>query len=175
MISHIIAGMTGMGKTTFVENRINKIGLDPFIFDVNGEYAPIFGDKFCFHGNIKDFLLKADKCENRTIVFNEATMFFKQQGVSDTAMGILVKKRHMGKPYGCSLIWEFHSIRKVPLDIIDLSNYMTLFKTNDTSKKVEQKFDDEFGILEAFEFIKDSDNLHEHVTLLLKAPPPLKP
>ncbi len=171
MISHIVCGMTGMGKTTFVSEQINKVGLDPLIFDVNGEYAPLFGDKFCFHGNIKAFLALAEKAESRTIVFNEATMFFKQQGVTDAAMSILVRKRHMGKPYGSCLLWEFHSIRKVPLDIMDLSNYFTIFKTNDTEDKVRQKFGDEWNILEAYKDVKESEDQHARITLEIQPPP----
>ncbi len=174
MIAEVTAGFTGVGKTTHVNKQIENTGLQPFIFDPNREYIDKWGAECCFVGTVKDFLAKAKKQENKVIVIEEATIFFKQQGISEDAMSLNVLKRHMGKPYGCYIIWNFHSLRKIPIDILDLVNYLTIFKTNDTEDRVRKKFGDEWNVLDAFLHVRDSDNPHERVTLELQPPPKVK-
>lgn len=48
----------------------------------------------------------------------------------------MVRKRHTNN----LLIFNFHSLRAVPLYILDFVNYIYLRKTNDNPKLIENKF-----------------------------------
>jgi hypothetical protein len=162
-IAIVTAGMTGKGKTTLVKELIAKSGMPEFIFDIHKEYQM----NGSFYGSFKDFAEKASKLKNHVIVFEEASIFFKRsRGINEYVDAMLVNKRHMGDK-GCMLIFNFHSLRKVPLDILDLINFIVILKTNDVPKNVMQRFGDYAGIFEAFEKVNASKNEHEKITLKL--------
>jgi type IV secretory pathway TrbF-like protein len=58
----------------------------------------------------------------------------------------------------------FHSLRSIPRYIYELSNYITIFKTNDTPYLSAKELKDE-RIEEIMERVKNSKNIHINVTL----------
>ena len=152
----IVVGSTGMGKTTTAKNislHSRFGGLPCFIQDINGQYPEI--KNLATNNNFKDFLNRASKLKKHTVIFDEATAYFKPQQVSEDALNLLASKRHTGN----LIILNFHSLRKVPLDILDFANYIVIHKTNDIPEKVESKFDDYRNIFEAWSDIMESEML----------------
>jgi DNA helicase HerA-like ATPase len=152
-IAFIVAGGTGTGKTTVVKNALQKIHPEArLVFDNNKEYTGIYDKPF--DPDFKRFALAASKVRNAAIVFEEATIFLKRQGVGEHTIKVLVEKRHRNN----IIFLVFHSLRLVPLDIMDLCNYMVILKTNDSVESVERRFNNEI-ISNAFNEIKNSPML----------------
>ena len=85
--------------------------------------------------DIKKFITICDTLQNTNIVFEDATGFLRGRQAPDMAR-LLVKKRHSGNNY----IILFHSINRVPPELLEMSNFVVLFKTNDNIVQVEKKF-----------------------------------
>jgi hypothetical protein len=154
----IIAGGTGTGKTTFNKNAAKQVHPSSLlVYDVNNEYSE-FGqsainpEKIDFEG----FAKMSIQVRNAFMIFEEATSFINRQGANQFLRKGLVAKRHRGN----TLFFVFHSLRFIPLDILDLCNYMVIFKTNDTIDKVDTRFQNE-AISSAFARIKNSPMLFD--------------
>lgn len=150
-----VIGATGTGKTTACKKLLNLSGKEPFIYDVNNEY----GSKTLL--KINDFLLHATKKTNSFILFEEATIFFSHSGRTDEIMNLLVRKRHTNNV----ICLVFHSLRSMPLYILDMIDLIILFKTVENKGVIEKKYKDEIEILEAFNFIANSPNKHENTII----------
>lgn len=138
----LIIGHTGEGKTTFLKKFIN--GKKQYIFDVNNEYnylpddlqiGPQMRNKDL---NIKRFLSTCEGIKNYNIVFEDATGFFRGKQ-SEQLSRLIVGKRHSGNNF----IFLFHSINRVPPEIMEISNYIVLFRTNDNIDIIDKKFKNE--------------------------------
>lgn len=151
----INVGATGTGKSTQTKELLMQSSQPEFIYDVNGEYKDYKGA--VSNLNFKDFLERAKEKRNTTIVFEEATIFFKQQGSSEDMLNLLVRKRHTNN----LIILNFHSLRKVPLDILDFANYMIIRKTNDLDSVISKKYEEHIEIWEAYKEVKESENQYE--------------
>jgi hypothetical protein len=160
MKGHIIIGGTGRGKTTFVKKMLSHIAPERIeIYDVNKEYEDFYKQSFL---EFEDFMLKVKPLKNKFIVFEEATIFFNNRGCDKILVDMLVRKRHTNN----YIILNFHSIRNVPRYVWDLCNIVTLFKTNDSEKKINDYFDlEEF--VNTFYQVKDSPDFHCNKTLKL--------
>lgn len=138
--SIIIAGGTGTGKSTFVEERLSKVPnkKNIHLYDVNNEniYKPYVYEPF---GSFEKFSKRGKSLIDSVIVFEEATIFLSNRGTNDDLRNILVRKRHTN----VTVFLVFHSLRTVPRWIYDLSNYIILFKTNDNEKLIETRFENE--------------------------------
>lgn len=157
----ICVGGTGKGKTTFVKSRLRKVNKNAIhLYDVNNEYTEFYKGKFT---TFETFTEKAAKITNAVIVFEESTIFFSHTGSSQTIREILVRKRHTQN----TIIFVFHSLRQIPRFIIDMCNYMVIFKTNDNAELVEKRFDNEV-ITSAYNRVKENkdDHFFEVVNLL---------
>jgi len=152
--AHIFVGGTGTGKTTDVKKLVSEFkgkgasNSQIMIYDVNKEYfknykLPAFAD----------FTKEAQKSVGKLIVFEEATIFLSNRGTSDEVRDVLVRKRHTN----CYIVFVFHSLRAVPRWLFDLSNYITIHKTNDSPKKIEQRFEHE-ALTDAFNEVRDHEN-----------------
>jgi hypothetical protein len=106
------------------------------IYDVNNEYKDFFPHKF--NPDFINFTEKMLQIENGVIVYEEATIFLNNRSCNENLVSQLVRKRHTNNFY----ILVFHSMRAVPRYIYELSNYITIFKTNDNSKLITQKLED---------------------------------
>lgn len=124
--------MTGQGKSFFVKNYIKN--RKAYVFDVNNEYSLPSVEK-----NIscdeKDFIKNCFSKKGTICVFEEATGFFEGRTGKDLRR-LIVNKRHTKNIY----IFVFHSISSVPPRLLQLTNYVILFKTGDEEYQVEKKY-----------------------------------
>lgn len=136
----LVIGHTGQGKTTVVNKIIE--GKNQYVFDVNNEYHHLSNDKDGFTSkmrntdlNIGRFVANCARLKNTNIVFEDATGFL--QGRQSREMSrLMAAKRHSQNNY----LILFHSINRVPPELMEMSNYILLFKTNDFEDNVVRKF-----------------------------------
>lgn len=160
MKGHIIVGGTGRGKTTFVKKMLSQVDKSRIeIYDVNNEYKEFYDKDFT---DFETFMNRVKDLKNKIVVFEEATIFFNNRGCDKILTDMLVRKRHTNN----YVVLNFHSIRAIPKYVYDLVNYVTIFKTNDSLKKVEESFDLEI-FTNTFKEVKDSQNFHYHKTISL--------
>jgi len=135
---HIIVGATNTGKSHFVKNLLRKAKSKTayFIYDVNNEYKEFFPYPFI---GFTEFIKKATRIERSIMVFEEATIFFNNRSTNEYLYEILVRKKHTGN---CVFLL-FHSMRSVPRYIYETSNYITIFKTNDSPDMSARELKDE--------------------------------
>lgn len=138
----IVIGHTGQGKSTWVRNFIKD--KRQYIFDVNNEYTDLPSDNRISSKmrNIdmdkEKFIKICSQLNNTNCVFEDATGFIRGK-IEDSFSKLIVAKRHRKNNY----ILLFHSINRVPPEIMELSNYVILFKTIDNVETVEKKFKNE--------------------------------
>lgn len=149
-----IIGRTGSGKSTLVRKLINHSNLNPYIFDPNNEHNGI-------NTSIAEFLENAKNRENSLIVFEEATIFFSHSNRTENIINLMVRKRHTGN----SIIFVFHSLRALPLYIIDLLDLIVLFKTNENKDLILRKFKEETELISAFLAINKDKNEHSNILI----------
>ena len=130
MYLFLIIGHTGQGKSTWVKKSIE--GKSVYVFDINNEYdyppdrAGMFSKMRHVDADINKFIEITKKLKNTNIVFEDATGFLRgKQGAP--LMRLIVSKRHTGNVF----FIFFHSINRVPPELMELSNYVVLFKTID--------------------------------------------
>lgn len=153
---YIVTGAPGEGKTPFCKAMIGgaDTGVEPrrcFVFDINNEY----GTRTKYRGqvpfnlssntnefrsryvgdDIKTFLQVARQKQNTVIVMEEATAFFEGK-TSDLTRRLIINRYHTGNVY----IFLFHSINSIPPRIMEIANYVVLFKTNDERDTVYRKY-----------------------------------
>jgi hypothetical protein len=161
---YLICGAAGSGKSPFVRKLIGK-DKRCLIFDVRDEY----GQRTKYAGqeamniptntalmrsryvgrDMGAFIKLCDKKKDTICVFEEATMFFEGKTMAEMRM-ILTDRFHTRNTY-CLL---FHSINAIPPRMMELSNYLVLFKTNDEEATVKRKF---LKILPHFSHLQNSE------------------
>lgn len=158
----LIAGHTGQGKTpylnsTFLKNESvpnpeNKekriyypvIGSNKqYIFDVNDEYRlPVDSRKFDRMRHIDcDIEIFMDKCKELkgfNIVIEDATGFLR--GKQNAKFARLLTGKIFSKN---NYILIFHSINRIPPELMEMANFLILFKTNDNIDLIDRKFKNE--------------------------------
>lgn len=142
--------MTQQGKSRYTKSLIgfNEQG-EPindaakrncFVFDVNNEYRWLQMERN--DENLKqsryfgDFEIFTNKCEikrNNNIVFEEATGYLKGN-VAKKMIQLIIGKAHTKNNYFCL----FHSINSVPPAIVQVCNYVILFKTMDEVNNLDK-------------------------------------
>lgn len=144
-----IIGGAKQGKTPFIKDYCKNSNL--LVFDVQNEY----GEKTKYKNqqpyglttdnrlsrsrvidlDVNKFIALCMAKRNTVCVFEEATMFF--QGMTGDEMRKLVfSKAHTGNV----IVLVFHSINAVPPRIMEATDFVVLFKTNDEIKTVERKY-----------------------------------
>lgn len=143
----LCVGGTGSGKSYFIKNRmLPEFSGEFMIFDINKEYLnfPNTYKKFIGH---EDFMKIAKERTNTNIIFEEATAFFRNRGGGGAeALSLMVRKRHQNN----NLVFVFHSLRAIPVEIFDFVNYIILFDTNDREDLVKSKYKEQPQIWGAF-------------------------
>jgi hypothetical protein len=144
-----IIGGAKQGKTPFIKDYCKESNV--LIFDVQNEYGQntkykgqtpymLSTDNKLTRSRVTDldvnkFIELCMSKRNTVCVFEEATMFF--QGMTgDTMRKLIFSKAHTGNVY----LLVFHSINSVPPRIMEATDYVILFKTNDEIKTVERKY-----------------------------------
>lgn len=141
----INVGGTGTGKTTETKKIIKEVKIPLFLFDVNNEYND-FKNQNYNHFDFKKFLNDAKYKSNTAIIFEEATIFLSHHSSEEIIRNICVRKRHTKN----LLIFNFHSLRQVPLFLLDFCDLMIIRKTKDLPINVMDKFKHNPNILNAF-------------------------
>jgi len=131
-------GMTGQGKSQFVKQFIK--GRRCLVFDVQNEYTDLSINPFSERArdcslNEKKFIELCDKKTKTVLVFEEATGFFEGK-TSKEMRRVILSKRHTKN----TIILCFHSISSVPPRIMQFTNYVVLYKTNDEEYQVQNKY-----------------------------------
>lgn len=150
MTTIIIAGMTGEGKSEFVKQYIGE-KRNAFVMDVQNEYGRLtkypgqkpvnlsdnVNDRRSRYigGDFKEFLRIVKTKRNTICVFEEATAFLEGR-IGIEMRQILINKMFTKNVY----ILLFHSISAIPPRILQLCNYVVLYRTNDESYQVEKKY-----------------------------------
>lgn len=153
---YIVIGAPGEGKTPFCKAMIG--GADTgreerrcFIFDINNEYGPRtkYAGQTPFNisvnpregraryigSDIRHFITLAMVRQNTVVIMEEATAFFEGKTNQETRR-MIINRAHTGNVY----VFLFHSINSVPPRIMEISNYVVLFKTNDERDTVYRKY-----------------------------------
>jgi hypothetical protein len=159
MKAHIIVGATDTGKSYFIKKLLKKVPNKQalLIYDIEGEYEEFYPYRL---EEFETFINKAVNYENAIIVLEETTAFLSNRGDNMTVRKLLVQKKH-SKNY---IILVFHSVRMIPRFIYELSNFITIFKTNDAPDMTAKELKDHR--LEAIMTeVKNSKNPHYNKTL----------
>ena len=156
----IVVGNTGTGKTTFVKQFLRGNSQKKFIYDINNEYRGEF--IFRTKDNIKDFIKEVKVQENSTILFEEATIFFRHHNTGEEVINLLVRKRHTKNV----IVFNFHALHQVPIILFDFCNYLVLKKTNDFEENI-RKYIKNPVIFEAYKKVKNSENNFEQEIIKL--------
>lgn len=171
MIATIIVGNTGRGKSTASRKLLTaalKEEMEVLVYDPNNDYSDVYKKPF---ESKKEFLEKASKKTHSFILFEEATMFFSNKGSEEKLLDLLVRKRHTGN----KIVLVFHSLRSVPTYILELCNYMVLYKTADRPSYTLAKFEGFDEITEAYNELNEipddtKQNFHANFVIELNKP-----
>lgn len=173
----LIAGGTGQGKSTYCnKNLLNnemriingKARFFPtnhskrqYVFDINNEYnflddtiiRPIMRNVNC---NDKYFVTNCKRLTKTNILFEDASGFLRGKQSKEIAQ-LIVQRRHTENNY----IILFHSINRIPPELLEYCNYFILFKTGDNLKDIDNKFKNQ-TINQMFLSLRDKPN-HSHL------------
>ena len=151
----LVIGQRGCGKTTKVKELIKNVHPDALLLhDVGGQYKDIYKKPLL---KFEEFTKLCTKVEKGVMVFEEATIFLNPTRNQDI-VDFLVTSRYREN----TVIFVFHSLRFVPRSIYDLTNNIILFKTKDTLKVLEDRFDDP-ELIEIFKRLQTSPDKHVNV------------
>ena len=152
----LVIGGTGQGKSHYVNknlllNEIRQVNgrdnyfISPssrrqYIFDINNEYQlpqdnmirPFMRNITC---DDKYFVSNCKKITGTNIVFEDASGFLRGKQSKEIAR-LIVQRRHSNNNY----IILFHSINRIPPELLEYCNYLVLFKTGDNLKDIDVKF-----------------------------------
>lgn len=159
MKSHIVVGATDTGKSYYIKTLLKKVPNKQalLIYDIEGEYENFYPYKL---EEFETFVNNAVKYENAVIVFEEASAFLSNRGDNMAVRKILVQKKHSNN----YIILTFHSVRMIPRFIYELSNYITIFKTNDAPDMTAKELKDH-RLEEIMKRVKEHKNPHYNETL----------
>jgi len=143
----ILVGEQGRGKTTAAMEIINNFSKkDLFVYDINGDYGKFANNKIKGLPSMEQFLNITETVKNSVIVFEESTIFFSNKARSETIVNLLVRNFHTKNV----VVFLFHSVRSIPVDIMDFVQFIQIFHTNDRYTLIANKFRDDGDLLEVF-------------------------
>lgn len=149
MSMYIVMGAPGMGKSPFAQAMIKDRKC--LVFDINNEYGsrtkysnqtPIglssnVRDIRCRYvgWDINTFSLLAMGKKDTVVIMEEATAFFRGKQKMETSR-LIIGRIHTGNTY----VFLFHSINRVPPELMEIADIAVLFKTNDEEKTILRKY-----------------------------------
>lgn len=157
----LIIGRTGEGKTPWVSQQMaNSFRPNPanpnksiqtvssaskkqYVFDINNEYDFSTDQKYSPQmrhtgGDQKRFIEVCKTLRNTNIIFEDASGFLRGRQDKEFAR-LLYQKKHSGNNY----VILFHSIERVPPEIMETAELIVLFRTGDNLESINKKFHSE--------------------------------
>jgi hypothetical protein len=149
----LIIGGANQGKSYYTKQQLNENPKTPcFVYDVQGAYGntstkendiimslplnPKGDESRCrWYGEPTDFLNIATRRRKTNIVIEEATIFF--EGKTQKEMRRLMVDRFHHKN---NIFIMFHSINAANPRILEMSDYIVLFKTGDDANTIKRKY-----------------------------------
>jgi len=154
----LVIGAAGQGKTKWVSsnlgngykpNPFNKLksiqvitnrSLKQYIFDINNEYEFPADNKILpqirhIDGDVNTFLSNVKKLKNTNIVVEDATGYFRGKQ-SAILIRQIVNRKHTGNNF----IILFHSINRIPPELMEMAELVVLFRTVDNIENIDKKF-----------------------------------
>ncbi len=149
----IIVGGRGTGKTTLMRKYISDVNPGArMVYDPAGHYLDLYPHKLL---PFEVFKYKATLVEQACVVYEEATINFSNRGDDKDLKNLLVMSRYKNN----SIFLVYHSLRSVPRYIFDLCNYILLFKTNDSEKRIDNKFESDL-LIDMYKRVKKAKDFH---------------
>lgn len=154
----LVIGTTGKGKTPWVSSKmrngykpnpknanksiqtVSSKSLRQYVFDINNEYLFPLDNKILpqmrhINADVRYFMATCKTLRNTNIIFEDATGFLRGKQTA-SFIQLVQGKIHTGNNY----IILFHSINRVPPELMELSNLIVLFPTVDNVEVVDKKF-----------------------------------
>lgn len=149
MLNIVIVGKPRQGKTRKAKSIAARLAFPLIVNDANNEWGhrPMDADEFM---NIAD----ARHGTPTTFVWEEATAYLSNRStrkVSERIERALTRRFHTRHVN----IMLFHSLRAVPVWVLDYTDRLILFPTNDRPALIEQKFKGWGIILDALHRVND--------------------
>jgi hypothetical protein len=152
MKAFVLTGETGRGKSSEAVRLVNSFSQkDLYVYDHQGQWRDFKRLKIKGVPTMDEFVDIVSKVVNSVIVFEEATVFFKNnKGRMDKIINLLISSHHRQNV----VIFLFHSLRSVPVDIMDHVQFIRLYHTNDRATLIKAKFKDDPDLLRVFLDVK---------------------
>jgi hypothetical protein len=160
MNTYVIIGAPGQGKSEFTKQAVAPTDGSLkrcWVFDVQNEYGPrtkyrgqkplLLSDNpnaeraryvpksMRIREDAQKFMEQAFHKRDTNVIFEEATIFLEGR-MGDMVKTLIVGRLHTGNAY----YFIFHSINSVPPRIMEMANYVVLYKTNDRDYIVQYKY-----------------------------------
>ncbi len=146
----LVVGARGSGKTYFLRSKLALVHPDArLVYDLPAQYKDLYPYPL---PDFDEFTKKGTQVSGAVILIEEATVTLSNRGSDKDVKNFLVKSRYMGN----TIFIVFHSLRSVPRYIYDLTEFIILFKTNDSPDLVWDNFKHEI-LLQKFNEIKAAD------------------
>jgi len=143
----ILVGEQGRGKSTEAVNIIKKFSKkDLFVYDINNDYGKFKNNKIKGLPSMEQFLQICENVKNSVIIFEEATIFFDNKSRSEIIVNLLVRNFHTKNV----IVFLFHSVRSIPVNIMDFVQFIKIFHTNDRLTLIQNKFKDDKEFLQVY-------------------------
>jgi ABC-type dipeptide/oligopeptide/nickel transport system ATPase component len=157
----LFIGGTGTGKTTLVHSKLKLLpSHEKFVFDIQKQYLQYDETDY---GNFKNFVSKIEHAKNSAIVVEEATAFLKHHSVGAKFIEIILSKRHRNNIFFLC----FHSLRSVPIDILDFTDFIFLKKTKENPTLLFTKFKEYPEILKAVKMVQSNSDKYFYSEIIL--------
>lgn len=148
MKAFVLVGETARGKSSEAVRLVNNFSnKDLYVYDHQGQWKNFSRLKIKGVPTMDKFVEIVTGVVNSVIVFEEATVFFKNnKGRMDRIVNLLISNHHKQNV----VIFLFHSLRSVPVDIMDYVQFIRIYHTNDRATLIKSKFKDDPDLLKVF-------------------------
>lgn len=163
---YAIVGRRRSGKSTKAKAFVRSIAhpLPPLVYDVQREWGYGGPNLPTMEAFLEQVAAIPARGIGRVVVFEEAGIFFANNGRSELLTRILISTAHSR----VTTVLVFHSLRMVPLHILELLNGLVLFKTMDTPAALVHKFKGVDSILNAWHEVNADPDPHASLYIPLQ-------
>lgn len=143
----ILVGEQGRGKSTEAKRIISYFpNKDLYVYDINNDYSKFKNNKIKGLPTMEQFLQICSSVKNSVIIFEEATIFFDNKSRSEHIVNLLVRNFHTKNV----IVFLFHSVRSIPVNIMDYVKYIRIYHTNDRLTLIQSKYKNDKDFLNIF-------------------------